>query len=266
MKKKIGLSVVIIFMLLDIVTVYGIGGSVAPWVWNMNIFIVAPLACILLIGEIVTIVVRLLKHKKIVWNIAYAALTLIAAYPFTILFGASILTYPKHESETQAITIQDPIEDGILKGGKDYKSHAVWPSECYAYDIVKEPYETGSKELSDYGIYLADVTCPVDGTVIELESSEDDIEPNIDEFKSLLGNYIFIRIDKTDTYLILAHLEKNSISVKTGDHVTQGMVIAKVGNSGTTSEPHLHIQHQKNDPTKIKFLICSEGLPIVFED
>jgi len=42
----------------------------------------------------------------------------------------------------------------------------------------------------------------------------------------------------------MAHLSPGSIQVKVGDHVTVGQPIAKVGNSGNTSEPHLHIQAQ----------------------
>ena len=37
------------------------------------------------------------------------------------------------------------------------------------------------------------------------------------------------------------------------------------GNSGTASEPHLHIQHQKNNPLNTKIPICAQGLPIIFE-
>lgn len=54
--------------------------------------------------------------------------------------------------------------------------------------------------------------------------------------------------------------------VQTGDKITQGQIIGKVGNSGTTSEPHLHIQHQRNNPVEIMFPICAEGLPIIFNE
>jgi murein DD-endopeptidase MepM/ murein hydrolase activator NlpD len=43
---------------------------------------------------------------------------------------------------------------------------------------------------------------------------------------------------------MMAHLSPGSIHVKVGDHVTLGQPIAKVGNSGNTTEPHLHIQAQ----------------------
>lgn len=149
---------------------------------------------------------------------------------------------------------------------KEYKTHAVLPSECYAYDILKEPYDIDSDDLYDYGIYLADVYCPVNGTVIDCKDTEEDILPNTEEFESSLGNYIFIEVDETGTYLILSHLEKDSVLVDVGEHVTKGMKIAKVGNSGTTSEPHLHMQHQRNNPLEMKIPVCAEGLPMKIEN
>ena len=163
-----------------------------------------------------------------------------------------------------AIIAAMPVDDAVLFGGKEYKSHAMWPSECYAYDIVKEPHDVGSPALEDYGIYNCDVYSPVSGTVIATLNSEPDIVPNTEEFTSSLGNYIYIKIDNSDTYFILAHFKQNSITVNVGDHVEQNQVIGKAGNSGTTSEPHLHIQHQRNNPLDMVFPICAEGLPISF--
>ena len=45
-------------------------------------------------------------------------------------------------------------------------------------------------------------------------------------------------------FLMMAHLSPGSIQVKIGDHVNVGQPIAKIGNSGNTTEPHLHIQAQ----------------------
>ena len=57
------------------------------------------------------------------------------------------------------------------------------------------------------------------------------------------GNNIVIDIGG-GRYLLIAHLTPGSIQVKVGDHVEPGQQIAKVGNSGNTIEPHLHIQAQ----------------------
>jgi murein DD-endopeptidase MepM/ murein hydrolase activator NlpD len=57
------------------------------------------------------------------------------------------------------------------------------------------------------------------------------------------GNNVVIGIGG-GRYLLMGHLSPGSIQVKVGDQVTLGQQIAKVGNSGNTTEPHLHIQAQ----------------------
>jgi len=80
------------------------------------------------------------------------------------------------------------------------------------------------------------------------------------------GNHVYIKIDEMGTFLLLNHLKKGSVLVKVGDHVNEGDIIGKVGNSGSTSEPHLHIQHQRQNPTKTIYPIFAEGLPLYFKD
>ncbi|MNW65229.1 putative peptidase [compost metagenome] len=78
------------------------------------------------------------------------------------------------------------------------------------------------------------------------------------------GNYVYIKIDETGTYLLLNHLRKDSVLVNVGDHVNAGDRLGHVGNSGSTSEPHLHIHHQRQDPTKTLSPILAEGFPLFF--
>jgi murein DD-endopeptidase MepM/ murein hydrolase activator NlpD len=59
----------------------------------------------------------------------------------------------------------------------------------------------------------------------------------------MLGNYVFIKIKEAGTYLVLGHLKYDSVCVKVGDYVKEGSVIAKAGNTGSSSEPHLYIHH-----------------------
>ncbi len=57
-------------------------------------------------------------------------------------------------------------------------------------------------------------------------------------------------------YAFYAHLQPGSIQVKAGDKVRRGQVLGLVGNSGNSTEPHLHFQlSDANSP-----LGC-EGLP-----
>lgn len=265
MKNKLLLYSLIIWEVFCILVIYGIGGSLAPWIWTIGIYVIAPIACIITIVEIIVILYRKFKKKKFYINLMILLLSLVASYPITVLFGISKLTYPRKETIVEEYSMEAPIEDGIYLGGKEYTSHAVWPSECYAYDIVKIPHDIGSTSCNDYGIYLAPVNSPVNGTVIAMVDTEEDILPNSKDFTSSLGNYIVIEIEETKTYLILAHLEKDSSCVDVGDLVHKGMLLANVGNSGTTSEPHLHMQHQKQNPLTQKLSIVAEGLPIVIE-
>lgn len=263
--KKVLCCVICLIELICLVCVCFIGGMAGAYAWSFAAFIVAPVAVLSIIVQGIILFIKLYKKKIIKWNIIIIVISLIMAYPITFLLGISNITYPTKASGDDKIDVTMPVKCAVLFGGKDYKTHAIWPSECYAYDLLVEPYDTGSDDLNSYGVYGADVIAPISGTIIGMENSEEDIPPNTDEFTSLLGNYVFIEIDSTGTYLILAHLKKNSIKVSIGDYVAEGEYIGKVGNSGTTSEPHLHIQHQRNNPLNMIFPTCAEGLPIIFK-
>ena len=73
------------------------------------------------------------------------------------------------------------------------------------------------------------------------------------------GNYIIIQHSEHE-YSTVAHIKKDSFCVKTGDKVYRGQQIACCGNSGNTSEPHIHFQVQQG-----KSFLLSASLPIWFE-
>jgi len=65
-------------------------------------------------------------------------------------------------------------------------------------------------------------------------------EFNPNDISPFAGNYVIIRAQ--DVYIFLAHFKQNSLIVKEGDSVNKGEIIARVGNSGLSMQPHLHIQ------------------------
>ena len=69
------------------------------------------------------------------------------------------------------------------------------------------------------------------------------------------GNYVAIDVGH-GRYALYAHLQPGSLRVKAGDRVKRGQVIALLGNSGNSTEPHVHFQIA-DGPT----FLSSEGIP-----
>ena len=72
------------------------------------------------------------------------------------------------------------------------------------------------------------------------------------------GNHLIMDLGGS-VYALYAHLQPGSMRVKLGDHVKRGQVLALLGNSGSSTEPHLHfhlIDH--NSP------LGGEGLPFSY--
>jgi hypothetical protein len=73
-----------------------------------------------------------------------------------------------------------------------------------------------------------------------------------------LGNFAIID-HGNDEFSVLAHMQKGSVQVKTGDKVAGGKTIGAIGNSGDSGSPHIHYQFQNGAD-----LLSSEGLPSRF--
>jgi hypothetical protein len=145
--------------------------------------------------------------------------------------------------------------------------HVVVPDQRWAYDLVVAPAAHGSAKLEDYGCYGVPVVAPASGRIVKAHDGEPDAVPGVvsNNFTAPTGNHVVIQLDETGTYLIIAHLKPGSVTVKTGDTVSEGQVIGACGNSGNTSEPHIHIHHQRQDPNLFP-LNFAEGLPLYFRD
>lgn len=253
----------------SILLIHGIAGVVA---WTLAKLFFAPIGVILVFLNLTLLIICLIKKKKIIQKIITLLLSIILAFPILMLINVLQISYPANiDKVVPSITVRWPLNEKTVVGwGGDTVEtnmpHAIWASERWAYDLIIEPANTGSKNLEDYGIYDKDVVAPISGTVVAAYDEENDILPNTEEFLSMEGNHIYIKIDKTETFILLNHLKKNSLLVKVGDHVNEGDIIGKVGNSGSTSEPHLHIHHQRQDPTKTIYPLFAEGLPLYFKD
>ena len=269
MWKKYVLIILVVFLIISWSVVYLAKGviSVIAW-WSIQAF--SFVSSFILIGSVLLFVWKSIFRKRIDNIILFIVLfSMIGAWPLGWFANIGGLAYPANvQSMNPKIVVRFPLNERALVGwGGDRLEtnyHVIKPNERWAYDILIPPAEVKSSKLEDYGIYGAKVMAPASGTVVSINNNEQDLVSGSENFQSMAGNYIYLRIDETGTYLILAHLKKGSINVREGQHVNEGEVLAQVGNSGSSSEPHLHIHHQRQDPSKVSMFLA-EGLPLYFQ-
>lgn len=192
------------------------------------------------------------------------------------LLPALMLVYPlpfpaSLAHTTPAVTVRLPANAPlkVLWGGdtQAVNYHVIAPDQRWAYDLAVAPYLSGGASLTDYGCFGVPVVAPESGVITLAHDGEPDMPPGqpSNNFTTPSGNHIVIQLDETGTYLEIAHLQQGSVTVTTGQRVAEGQVIGQCGNSGNTSEPHIHIHHQRQNPAEYP-LNFAEGLPLYFRD
>ena len=85
--------------------------------------------------------------------------------------------------------------------------------------------------------------------------------PNV-AFDDLAGNFVNQDLGG-GRFALYAHLQPGSVRVKPGDVIRPGQVLGLVGNSGNSSEPHLHfhVMDAAGGPSNL----VADGLPYVFD-
>jgi len=175
----------------------------------------------------------------------------------------------------KAVPLSFPLKDGnfhILHGGSSELMNHHYPirAQKFALDIVQlnalaiRARGLLPTDLNAYAIFGSDVVAPCSGEVIASESSLKDLTPPNGDDENLLGNHVIIFCNGVS--VLLAHLKQDSVLVRSGDWVERGAVIGQVGNTGNTTEPHLHIHAVAGrhiDTDEIGF--TAEGLPMVFD-
>ncbi len=73
------------------------------------------------------------------------------------------------------------------------------------------------------------------------------------------GNYVILALGG-GRFAFYAHLAAGSVRVKRGDRVRRGRVLGLLGNSGSSTGPHLHFQVMNRASA-----LASDGLPFVID-
>lgn len=160
-------------------------------------------------------------------------------------------------SSTRHIRAGLPVDNGY------------WYVQRFAIDW-EELNDSGQFVVGDpskpenYVVYGKNALTVADGTVVHILDGLDDQVPGelpgtsipLDEAD---GNNVVIDIGD-GLYAFYGHLQKGSIQVKVGDKVSRGDVLARVGNTGNSSAPHLHF-HVLDGPSNF----TANGRPYVID-
>lgn len=130
--------------------------------------------------------------------------------------------------------------------------YAAWRGQSKGLDIIKIDHfglrASGllPQDPSEYHTYDAPVLAPCDGSVVEaLDGIRDMPVPQMDR-EHMLGNHVIIKCD--GFFVVLAHFRQGSVLVGKGQQVKAGDKLGRIGNSGNSAEPHLHIHAQRDMP------------------
>lgn len=129
--------------------------------------------------------------------------------------------------------------------------YAAWRGQSYGVDLVRlDGWGRRGEGLlpadpTRYQIHGQAVTAPCSGAVVSTVSDRPDmLVPVRDPDRTqLAGNHVLLNCAGTE--VLLAHFLRESVRVAPGDQVTIGQVLGVVGNSGNTTEPHLHVSAQR---------------------
>ena len=172
---------------------------------------------------------------------------------------------------TAALDVTFPFRHGtfrVSQGGASriINHHFSHPSQRYALDLLRlnalglRAWGVYPRRLERYAIWGSEVVSPGDGVVTAAVDEFPDLSPPNRDPVHLPGNYVAIEIQGATVYL--AHLQRKSVSVRVGQKVVAGQLIGLVGNSGNTTEPHLHIHVEAGPHCGIS--PGKAGIPISF--
>ena len=158
---------------------------------------------------------------------------------------------PKNTKRNQTkLTLPFKGEWFVFWGGdtpsENYHQDA--PNQRFAFDIVKvgadgKSHKGDGKKNEDYYAFSQEIIATADGVATYVVDGVQDNIPGEMNRIFVPGNLVIIKHAEGE-YSLFAHFKQNSIRVKVGDKITKGQTLGLCGNSGNSSQAHLHYQLQ----------------------
>ena len=240
---------------------YARPGRVALWTWYAGPAVLAIIVGVLLVGSLVS--AQRWRRGVNRWHVVgyCGLLVVIATLP---IYDAYPSSYDNRESQaTFRLPLDAPVKVAWGGATSDVNYHVYMPDQRWAYDllVVRDgtTFRADGSRLSDYYSYGLSVLAPASGRVFAAHDGEREVEIGARRWALAgLGNYVGIEVAPNE-YLFGGHFQPDSVTVQVGDDVRAGQQIGRVGNSGNSSEPHIHL-HLQDTPRPY----LGEGIPFSF--
>lgn len=170
-----------------------------------------------------------------------------------VFLGMQMLRIMQPPQPEVAVVLDAPFrgEWYVFHGGRSAVINHHYPLDAQrdALDLVAtragRQYLGDPSQLESYFAFGQMLNAPADGRVVRVVADRPDLAIGETDATQPAGNYVTLELGD-GRFVTLAHLRQGSVQVRVGDDVTRGQVIAQCGNSGNTSEPHLHMQVQSH--------------------
>jgi hypothetical protein len=238
---------------------FGVPGVV---LWYIGPSLLAALAALVLLLALISAI-----RRRQTWSrtrvITLTTLSVLAVAP------AFYRVYPSsHDNHPSRVRFVLPLSGPITVawGGEseEVNAHVYAPDQRWGFDLVVTEKGRSSRgdrrRLTNYFIYGRTVLAPAAGTVVAAHDAEPDVPIGEKGKGDDLGNHVALEVAPAQ-FLFIAHMQPGSIAVRTGDRVAPGQPLGRVGNSGISSEPHVHIHLQDSARRHL-----AEGIPFFFSD
>jgi hypothetical protein len=157
--------------------------------------------------------------------------------------------YPSLERNITSMILPFKGEWFVFWGGESEEQnyHMGNIHQQYAYDLLKvadgASYAGDPSKNESYLAFGKEIIAPCDGVVVLAIDGIPDNKPGELNPIYVTGNTLVLKTD-SDEFILFGHLKEGSLAVRKGEQVKQGAYLAQCGNSGNSSEPHLHLQLQ----------------------
>ncbi len=202
---------------------------------------------------------RMRRRERNMFSRGEAGRVVFPALLFAGFAALNVLAFAARVPPEGGIELRFPLKSGayyVLQGGDGFVANPfhVASGTPLALDLVKlnvlgnRATGIAPRALEAYAIFGDEVRSPCAGLVDRIRDGLADNPPARPDVANASGNHVVLRC--ADAAITLAHLLRGSIAVAAGQAVEPGQVLGKVGNSGNSMEPHLHIDAKANGVDK----------------